>query len=285
MKIELSHCSYRYGQHFSLGREYAIQDINVVIQPPQILGLIGPNGAGKSTLTYVLAGILKPSGGTVFVDGTDMYRSGPISSRFRKSLAFVPQFPESQFFTHSVYDELSFGLREQGLKEVEIRRRAVHVLRELELEAESILGEPPHGLSRGEKRLISIAIALVRQPKVLILDEPAAGLDAESSQRLWKILSDWPQRSDTSVTLVSDDLEELAPLVSHLVLMHEGLIVEQGSPQEVLAKPQVLSEIGLRIPQMIALSYELKKEGVRLRDWPIPDVSEAEVAIREWLGR
>jgi energy-coupling factor transporter ATP-binding protein EcfA2 len=206
MNIELSHCSYRYGRSFSSGREYAIQDINVVIQPRQIVGLIGPNGAGKSTLTYVLAGLCKPTEGTVFIDGTDLYRSEPISVGFRKSLAYVPQFPESQFFTHSVYDELSYGLREQGLKEDEIRQRVVDVLRELELEAETILGESPYGLSRGEKRLISIAIALVRQPKILILDEPAAGLDAESSRRLWKILGDWPQRSDTSVTLVSDNL-------------------------------------------------------------------------------
>ena len=283
MNIELSQCYYRY-HHYITGHEYAVRDINLVIHSSQITGFIGPNGAGKSTLIYLLAGLLKPLKGKVLVDGIDLHKSKACFVNFRKSLAFVSQFPEDQFFTDSVYQEMSFGLQKEGLSEHEIRKRVIECLQELDLDEKTILGRSPCDLGSGERRLVCIAMALARRPKILILDEPTVGLDAVSSFRVWKILRTLSQMSDMTVILVSHELDKLASSSDYLFLMHEGLIIADGSPKEIFSQPQVLSKLGLRKPQLIALAYELKEAGFEHEDWPFFEVATAEAAIKKWLN-
>lgn len=283
MKIELSQCCYRY-HHYITGHEYAVRDINLVIHSSQITGFIGPNGAGKSTLIYLLAGLLKPLKGKVFVDGIDLYKSKAGLVDFRKSLALVSQFPEDQFFTDSVYQEMSFGLQKQGLSEQIIRKRVIDCLREVDLDEKSILGRSPDELGGGERRLVCIAMALVRQPKILILDEPTVGLDTASSSRVWDLLRTLSQMSDITIILVSHELDKLASWTDYLFLMHEGRIMVDGSPKEIFSQPQVLSKLGLRVPQLIALGYELKEAGLQYEDWPFFELAAAEAAIKKWLN-
>jgi len=311
MKIEVCGCSYRYPYSIK-GHEYAIQDINLVVWPAQALGIIGANGAGKSTLACLLAGLLKPSQGTVLVDGTSLYTSSASkaaiapkvakaskagrSSRafkvskkdaladFRRSVAMVSQFPEDQFFTESVYEELSFGLKKQCLDNEMIRLRVMSVLHELglELDEESLEHRSPFGFGSGEKRLIGIAAALVMRPEVLILDEPTAGLDAISSRLVWGIIQ--RLRQGLSIILISHELESVVRLVDHLVVLHEGRIIHQGSPDEAFSNYEDLFRLGLELPQITILGHELEKAGIiSLGVRPIFEVQEAAELIREWL--
>jgi len=283
MNIELSRCSYRY-HHYITGHEYAVRGINLAIHSSQITGFIGPNGAGKSTLIYLLAGLLKPLKGKIFVDGIDLYKSKAGLVDFRKSLALVSQFPEDQFFTDSVYQEMAFGLQKQGLSEQVIRKRVIDCLIELDLDEKSILGRSPGDLGSGERRLVCIAMALVRQPKILILDEPTVGLDTVSRCRVWDLLRRLSQMSDITIILVSHELDKLASWTDYLFLMHKGRILADGSPEKIFSQPQVLSKLGLRVPQLIALGHELKEAGLQYEDWPVFEVATAEAVIRKWLN-
>ncbi len=297
MRIEARGCYYRYA-HGIKGCEYAIKDIHLVVLPAQILGIVGPNGAGKSTLASLLAGLLKPSQGTLLADGASLYISGAsVASKavraskaalaaFRKSVAFVSQFPEDQFFTESIYQELSFGLKNQGMDEEMIRQRVMSALHELglEMDEESLMHRSPFEFGGGEKRLISIAAALVRRPKILILDEPTAGLDAMSSNLVWEIIQRLRQRLGLSIILISHELESLVQLVDRLVVLHEGRIAHQGSPEEVFSKYEELFRLGLELPQITILGYELERSGIiRPRHRPIFEVQEAAELIMEWV--
>jgi len=178
---------------------------------------------------------------------------------------------------------MSFGLQKQGLSEQIIRKRVIDCLRELDLDEKNILGRSPGDLGSGERRLVCIAMALVRQPKIVILDEPTVGLDPASSCRVWNLLRTLSQMSDITIILVSHELDKLAYWTDYLFLMHEGRIKADGSPKEIFSQPQVLSKLGLRVPQLIALGYELKEAGLHYKDWPVFELATAEAAIKKWL--
>ncbi|MEW5804586.1 MAG: ATP-binding cassette domain-containing protein [bacterium] len=264
-------------------------DINMVIRTSQIVGIVGPNGAGKSTLVYLLAGLLRPSAGTFLIDGKSLYTSKGVFrsalAALRKSVALVSQFPEDQFFTESVYDELSFGLKKQGVDEGEIGQRVMSTLHELglKLSRESIMHRSPFEFGGGEKRLISIACALVSGPEILILDEPTAGLDTMAGHMVFEAIRRLHQQLGVSIVLVSHELERLIRLADHLIILHRGRIVQQGSPQGIFSKPEDILGLGLQLPQITALGYELEKNGIKLDPWPLFDIQEAAALIREWL--
>jgi len=291
LKIEACGCSYRYPHGI---KGYAIKDIYLVVLPAEILGIVGPNGAGKSTLASLLAGLLKPSQGTLLADGASLYTSRASKAvraskaslaAFRRSVALVSQFPEDQFFTESIYQELSFGLENQGMDDEMIRQRVMSALHELglEIDEESLMHRSPFELGGGEKRLISIAAALVRKPKILILDEPTAGLDVMSSNLVWEIIQRLRLRLRLSIILISHELESLVLLVDRLVILHEGRIAYQGSLEEVFSKPEGLLHLGMELPQITILGYELERYGIRHKDRPIFEVREAAELIEKWL--
>lgn len=296
MIIEARDCSYRYPHDIN---RYAIEDINLVVLPAQVLGIVGPNGAGKSTLASLLAGVLKPSQGALLADGTGLYlsracraskevrSSKTVLAAFRRSVALVSQFPEDQFFTESIYQELSFGLKNLGMDKEMIRKRVMDTLYELglKMDEENLMHRSPFEYGGGEKRLISIAAALVRRPKILILDEPTAGLDAMSSHLVWEIIRRLRLRLRLSIILISHELERLVLLVDRLVVLYEGRIFHQGSPEEVFSKPEGLLTLGLELPQITILGYELEKKGIRLKDRPIFEVHEATELIEKWLKK
>ena len=177
-------------------------------------------------------------------------------------------------------------MKNQGMDEEMIRQRVMSTLHELglEMDEESLMHRSPFEFGGGEKRLISIAAALVMRPKILILDEPTAGLDAMSSHLVWEIIQRLRQRLGLSIILISHELESLVQLVDRLVVLHEGRIAHQGSPEEVFSKHEDLFRLGLELPQITILGYELERSGIiRPRHRPIFEVQEAAELIMEWL--
>ncbi|MEW6378845.1 MAG: ATP-binding cassette domain-containing protein [bacterium] len=284
MKVEARGCSYRY-QHCLKGHEYALSGICLEVLPSQISGIVGVNGAGKSTLANLLAGLSKPSEGTILADGKNIYASKTVLAAYRKAVALVPQFPEDQFFTGSLYQELSFGLERCGIDREIIHRKIGDTIRELglNLDEESLVHRSPFELGGGEKRLISLAAALIMEPKILILDEPTAGLDIMASQRIWNLIHGLRQRFKLSIIVISHEVEKLALLVDRLIVVHQGKIACQGTPYEVFAKPTDLLSFGLELPQITVLGYNLELLGIKPDHRPIFEVDEAAALIKKWF--
>ncbi|MCL6584419.1 MAG: energy-coupling factor ABC transporter ATP-binding protein [bacterium] len=286
MKVEALDCSYRY-RHFPKGEqeEYAVYDIRLTILPSKIFGIVGANGAGKSTLAYLLAGLLKPSKGLILADGKNIYTTRESLAAFRKSVALVPQFPEDQFFSSSLYQELSFGLERRGSSRDEIQMRIAATLKllGLEFDVRSLMGRSPFELGGGERRLISIAAALVAEPKILILDEPTARLDSKASQRIWELICELRQQLRLTIIIISHEMERLVCLVDWLVIMHQGKIVRQGTPLEIFSKPAELKPLGLEWPQITLLGYKLEQFGIKHDHRPIFEPQEAAILISKWF--
>ncbi len=281
MNIEISHCYYRYS-YFISGREYALKDINLSISSGQIIGLVGSNGAGKSTLISLLAGLLKPMKGMVKVNGADIYHNREKLTAFHRSLALVTQNPEDQFFCDSVYQELSYDLRQQGLTEQQIQSKITDCLKDLALDKEGILSMSPFSLTGSDKRLMAIALSLLKCPQVLILDEPTARLDDQAKARLWTFLSNWGRNHSATVIIVSHEIEKIASLAETLVLLHEGKIIAQGDPAEILLQNQRILETGFYAP-LFTLCLDLIREGVVFEKWPVFELMEVQKAINKWL--
>lgn len=282
MRIEFLDCTFRY-QHFITEREYALKNIDLVVEPSQILGLVGPNGSGKSTLLHLLVNREKPIAGTIVIDGQDLFQSKGKWAFFQQFIALVPQFPEAQFFALTVQEELWYGLAEQGLSEEVINQRIYKCFEDLTLSKDEILTRNPFTLGNCEKRLLSLAIALIREPSILLLDEPTAGLDMASSRRVWKILQRLSQSWPITMIIASHDIDSLISLTTHMAMMDNGKITAYGRLQDLFANPEFLASTGNSVPAITALGYELQKEGACFDHWPIFTLEEAEEAIRGWL--
>ena len=239
----------------------AIDDINIEIPHGQFVGLIGHTGSGKSTFIQHLNGLLKPSSGTVTVDGEDINADKLATKNVRSKVGLVFQYPEYQLFEETVYADIAFGPKNMGLDDTQIDERV--------REAAHFVGVPdehfdksPLELSGGQKRRVAIAGVIAMRPGVLILDEPTAGLDPAGCKQILRNICDYREKTGSTVIIVSHSMNEVACLADRLVVFNHGAIRFDGTPEEVFSQPEELRSIGLAVPAATELAMELRRLGV-----------------------
>ncbi|QUL97675.1 MAG: energy-coupling factor transporter ATPase [Candidatus Fermentithermobacillus carboniphilus] len=261
----------------------ALSDISFRIEDGEFVGLIGATGSGKSTLIQHLNGLLKPTSGTVLVDDMDIWAKGSSLKEVRRKVGLVFQFPEQQVFEETVFDDIAFGPENLGLSEDEVKRR-VERARQMVGLSEEIMSRSPFELSGGQLRRVAIAGIVAMEPKVLILDEPAAGLDPRGRN---EILGNVKRLHESGLTviLVSHNMEDVARLCQRILVLDKGRLVADGSPREVFTRGDLLRSVGLRPPDVVSLMERLRQKGWKVRT-DVLTVEEAyEEIVRELNGK
>jgi len=254
---KLSHI-YSAGTPFERG---ALLDVDFTAYQGEYLGIIGHTGSGKSTLIQHLNGLLKPTSGQVLFQGTDIWSDPKTTRQTRFQVGLVFQYPEYQLFEETVYQDISFGPKNMGLDEAEVDRRVREAARFVGLRDEQ-LEKSPFELSGGQKRRVAIAGVIAMEPKVLILDEPTAGLDPVGVESILGNIRDYHQAHNATIILVSHSMEEVARTVDRLVVVNDGRIPFQGPPREVFRHGAELERMGLGVPQMTRVFSRLRAMGV-----------------------
>lgn len=259
-KITLENVSFYHGK----GTPYeikALKNINVSIPEGCITGLIGHTGSGKSTLVQMFNGLLTPHEGRVLIDGNDIWSNKKKIRDVRFKVGLVMQYPEYQLFEETVYRDIAFGPTNMGLDENEVRDRVLEASEFVGLEP-SLLDKSPFDLSGGQKRRAAIAGIIAMRPEVLVLDEPAAGLDPRGRDAIFANIADYQKKSGSTVVIVSHSMEDMAKLCDHLIVMSDGEILMSGDSGTVFAEADTLTGVGLDVPQITGLMNILKSRGI-----------------------
>ncbi len=230
-----------------------------------MVGIIGHTGSGKSTLIQHFNGLLKPTSGKVYVDGEELFADKHRLRDIRFKVGLVFQYPEYQLFEETVYKDISFGPKNMGLDEDEIDRRVKETARLVGLKPE-VMNKSPFELSGGQKRRVAIAGVMAMEPKVLILDEPTAGLDPHGRDRILGLIKEYHQEKGNTVMLVSHSMEDVAKTVSKILVMGESNVLMYDTPEHVFAKAKELTDMGLTVPQITRVFLRLKEMGIDFND-------------------
>ena len=260
MPIQIEHLTHAYmpGSPFSA---VALDDVCLTIEDGEFIGLLGHTGSGKTTLVQHLNGLLKPTSGRVVVDGLDITEKGVSLIEVRKKIGLVFQYPEYQLFEETVAKDVAFGPKNIGLSEDEIDRRVRHAIQLVGLNYDKIAERSPFELSGGQMRRVAIAGVLAMEPKVLILDEPTAGLDPAGRNSILNMIRNLHKESGITIIMVSHNMDDISTLATRLVVMSKGRMVLTGSPREVFQQRELLESVGLGVPQAAQLAEELNAAG------------------------
>lgn len=227
MSIETKHLN------LSFGDTRVLNDINVSIEDGEFVGVMGRTGCGKTSFMQLLAGLIRPTGGEVLIDGENIFASRYDRKKLRRKLGFVFQFPEVQLFETTVERDVTFALKHSGLSRMKMRERAVESLAAVGFVGESILEQSPLSLSGGQRRRIAVAGVLAQKPKILILDEPLAGLDSTARREFLLLLRRLNREDGTTILMISHNADALAENCSRILVLDEGHLLSDGTPQEV----------------------------------------------------
>ncbi len=262
--IKLENVSYTYmsGGPFE---KAAVTDLNLTINTGEFIGVMGHTGSGKSTIIQIIAGLLKPSAGTVEIDGEVLYAKGCDMRKMRFKTGIVMQYPEYQLFEETVFKDIAFGPTNMGLSESEIKSR-VHDAASLVDLSEDILKKSPFELSGGQKRRVAIAGILAMNPEILILDGPTAGLDPAGRDEILSKIREMHKKRKITVILVSHRMEDLANLADRIMVMDHGKLAMFGETADIFKNADELSEIGLAVPQITEICELLRKKGFPISD-------------------
>ena len=278
--LEIQNLSHVYSADTPFERA-ALRDVSLSIQRGEFVGLIGHTGSGKSTLIQHFNGLLKPTSGRVLFDGEDIWKDVKFTREIRFKVGLVFQYPEHQLFEETVYQDISFGPKNMGLSEEEIRARVERAAQFVGI-TDAELQKSPFDLSGGQKRRAAIAGVIAMEPDVLILDEPTAGLDPRGRESILQNIRDYQAAQHAAVVMVSHSMEEIASNVDRLLVMNRGQNVMNGTPAEVFSHVEELVEMGLAIPKMTQLFLALKRRGVPV-DTSVFSVEQARQALRPLL--
>lgn len=255
----------------------ALRGVNLEIGPGERVGISGPTGSGKSTLVQHMAGLLTPAAGQVLLDGVPAHARTPEARARRRQVGLAFQFPEAQMFEVTVFREVAFGPRHLGLDADEIAARVRWALEMVGLDPDSFADRVPFALSGGEMRRVALAGILALRPRVLILDEPTAGLDPRGRADILARLRAWQEETRATLILVSHHLDEMAGLVDRVVLLADGQVVADGSTCSILGDCDGLRSVGLFPPPGVALLEALRAAG-----WPVrTDALDMEEVVAE----
>ena len=253
---------------YSVGTPFehtAIDAIDLEIPKGQFVGLIGHTGSGKSTFIQHLNGLLRPTAGTVFYEGKNIFASKTATRDVRFQVGLVFQYPEYQLFEETVYQDIAFGPKNQKLKSDEVDRRVREAASFVGID-ESLFDKSPLELSGGQKRRVAIAGVIAMRPGVLVLDEPTAGLDPQARESLFQNIEEYRRATGSTVVLVTHSMDDVARIADRLVVMNRGKVVMDGTPQEVFSRPEELVGIGLTVPAATQIAMELRKRGINIPD-------------------
>ena len=260
--IRTEHLTHVYSRGTPF-EKVAISDVNVEIHAGELVAVIGHTGSGKSTFMQHLNGLLRPSSGAVYVDGEDIFANKEATRDVRFKVGLVFQYPEYQLFEETMYKDISFGPRNMKLGEGEIDERVREAAR-LTGVGEELFERSPLELSGGQKRRVAIAGVMAMRPRVLILDEPMAGLDPAGCAGIMQNITDYRRETGSTVLLVTHDMDDAAKIADRLIVFHEGAVAMDGTPDEVFSRQRELVEMGLDVPQSAAIADALRARGVAL---------------------
>ena len=275
MSIALEHVNYIYSPGTAYEKR-ALNDISLEIGQGQFVGIIGHTGSGKSTLIQHLNGLMKATSGDILYDGQSIYAEGYDMRKLRSQAGLVFQYPEHQLFEVDVISDVCFGPKNQGLSEEESEKNAREAL-ELVGFPEKYYKQSPFELSGGQKRRVAIAGVLAMKPKVLILDEPTAGLDPKGRDEILDQIAKLHKETGMTVVLVSHSMEDVARYVDRIIVMNKGEKMLDSTPKEVFRHYKELEEVGLAAPQVTYVMHDLKDRGFDVS----PDATTIEEAADE----
>ncbi len=262
--IRTENLTYVYGEGTPF-RKVAVDGVSLDIDEGEIVGIIGHTGSGKSTLIQHFNGLLKPTSGKVFIDGEELFADKSRLKEIRFKVGLVFQYPEHQLFEETVYKDIAFGPKNMGLSDGETDRRIRETARLVGLR-EELLEKSPFELSGGQKRRVAIAGVMAMEPKVLILDEPTAGLDPRGRDRILGLIKEYHAEKGTTVLLVSHSMEDVAKTVSKILVMNDAKVFMYSDRSSVFAKSAELTSMGLTVPQVTRVFDRLREMGIEFED-------------------
>lgn len=239
----------------------AVDHVNLEINEGEMIGVIGHTGSGKSTLIQHFNGLLRATSGRVLLDGEDIWADKSKIREVRFKVGLVFQYPEYQIFEETVYKDIAFGCRNMGLDDSEIKRRVTETARNIGL-PEELLDRSPFELSGGQKRRVAIAGVMAMNPRVLILDEPAAGLDPAGRDRIFDCIKAYHRKTGITVLIVSHSMEDIASFADRILVMNKSKVFCFDKTEKVFSRAEEITEIGLDVPQITKVFLELKKRGI-----------------------
>ena len=259
----------------------ALDDVTFSVAPGEFIGVIGHTGSGKSTLMQHLNGLLKPTSGSVCLDGKDIWSDKALTrqSRFRVGLVF--QYPEYQLFEETVYKDIAFGPKNMGLPQNEIDRRVREAAGFVGI-TEAQLQVSPFDLSGGQKRRVAIAGVIAMEPEVLILDEPTAGLDPEGREDILSNIERYRKAKNATIMMVTHSMSDVARLAQRLLVMNGSRLVMDGTPKEVFSRAQELLDMGLDIPEITRVFLKLAQMGLPVE--PVYTMEQATQVLTKLRG-
>lgn len=244
----------------------ALDNVNLLIEDGEFLALIGHTGSGKSTLIQHLNGLLEPTSGRILVDDIDITNKEAKLTEIRKKIGLVFQYPEYQLFEETIEKDIAFGPNNLGLSSEEVSRRVKKSMEMVGLDYETYKDVSPFDLSGGQKRRVAIAGVIAMEPKVLILDEPTAGLDPQGRDDILEQIKLLHEKYKMTIVLVSHSMEDVGKLAQRIVVMNKGKVELLGKPSEVFKEVEILEKIGLAVPQVTYLMRVLRERGFDVSD-------------------
>ena len=276
--LEVKNLTYIYSAGTPFEHK-ALDDISFSVERGEFIGIIGHTGSGKSTLMQQLNGLLKPTSGTVLLDGQDIWSDKKLTRQARFRVGLVFQYPEYQLFEETVYKDIAFGPKNMGLSAEEVDRRVREAAGFVGL-TEQHLEVSPFDLSGGQKR--RVAIAGVIEPEVLILDEPTAGLDPVGRSEILGNIQSYRKAKNATIMMVSHSMEDVARLTDRLLVMNGSKLAMDAPPAQVFTHAEELTQMGLNIPQVTQVFLELKKLGLDVKN--VYTIEQAAAEIRRLKG-
>lgn len=261
MPIEVKHLVHTYSEG-SAFQSTAINDVSVTLNDGEFICVVGHTGSGKSTFVQHLNGLLKPSSGQILIDGEDLNGEKVNRRAVRQKVGLVFQYPEYQLFEETIAKDIAFGPKNMGLPAEEIEIRVRRAMAHVGLDYERFKDHSPFELSGGQMRRVAIAGVLAMEPRVLILDEPCAGLDPKGRDEILKMLKALHAEGNVTIVMVSHSMDDVARLATRVLVMSHGMLVKDGTPEVIFSDSESLRAIGLDIPEAVKLAERLREKGI-----------------------
>ncbi len=281
MIIQLKNVNYTYNPGTPFEKK-ALDDVNLEINEGDFIGLIGHTGSGKSTLVQHLNGLIKPTSGEIIIDGKSLSSKETKMKEVRQKVGLVFQYPEHQLFEETIYKDIAFGPKNLGLSDEEVDERVRNAMGLVGLDFETLKDRSPFELSGGQKRRVAIAGVVAMKPKVLVLDEPTAGLDPRGRDEILDEIRKLYEKENITIILVSHSMEDIARLVNRIFVMHKSKVAMAGSTREVFSNADQLESMGLGIPQITKFMRRFKALGHNVKD-DVLTIEEAKEEILKYL--
>ena len=272
--LEFKNVSYVYGEGTPF-KKTAVDNVSFTIPDGKVTGLIGHTGSGKSTLSLLMNGLLSPTSGSVLLNGVDINAKGTKKRDVRFKVGLVFQYPEYQLFEETVEKDIAYGPKNMGLSEEDIQERILYAAHFTGI-SDEMLKKSPFELSGGQKRRVAIAGVIAMDPEILVLDEPAAGLDPKGKSEILGSLCDFRKKRDNTLVIISHSMEDIGLYCDNIITMADGKVLLEGTPSEVFSHHEKLVENGLAVPEVMEILTRLKKDGYNINDsvYTVDDAAE-----------